>query len=60
VSKEFPLTERFQLNLRGEFYNLLNHANFELPGHILGSSNFGSVLSANDPRAVQLGLRLSF
>jgi hypothetical protein len=60
VSREFPLTERFKLDLRGEFYNLLNHANFELPGHVFGASNFGAILSANDSRAVQLGLRLSF
>src|SRR6185436_16376461 len=41
LSKEFPLTERFKVNLRGEFYNLLNHANFELPGHVYGAANFG-------------------
>ena len=60
LSKEFPLAERFRLDLRGEFYNLLNHANFELPGHVFGASNFGAVLCAKDARAVQLGLRLSF
>jgi hypothetical protein len=60
LSKDLPVNERFQLNLRGEFYNLLNHANFELPGHVFGAANFGSVLSADPPRAVQLGLRLSF
>jgi hypothetical protein len=60
LSKEFPVTERFDFELRAEFYNLLNHANFELPGHVFGASNFGAVLSADDPRAVQLGLRFSF
>ncbi len=60
LSKEFRLAERYQLDLRGEFYNLLNHANFELPGHVLGAANFGTVLSARASRAIQLGLRVSF
>ena len=60
LSKEFPVTERFKLDLRSEFYNLLNHANFELPGHVFGAANFGTVLSARAARAIQLGLRVSF
>lgn len=60
LSKEFSVAERFRLDMRGEFYNLLNHANFELPGHVLGAANFGTVLSARAPRGIQLGLRLSF
>lgn len=60
LSKEFPLKERFKLDLRGEFYNLLNHANFELPGHVMGAANFGTVLSAQPSRAIQLGARVSF
>jgi hypothetical protein len=60
LSKEFQLTERYKLDTRAEFYNLLNHANFDLPGHVLGASNFGAVLSARAARAVQLGLRISF
>jgi hypothetical protein len=60
LQKEFPITERFKLEFRGEFYNLFNRANFELPGHVLGAANFGTVLSARPARAMQLGLRLSF
>lgn len=60
LSKEFPLTERYKFELRAEFYNLLNHANFELPGHVFGAANFGAVLSAENPRTIQLGLRFSF
>lgn len=60
LQKEFAITERYKFELRGEFYNLFNHANFELPGHVLGAANFGSVLSARPARAIQLGLRLSF
>ncbi len=32
VSKRFPVTERTNLEFRGEFYNILNHANFAAPG----------------------------
>ena len=60
LSKEFAPTESFKVDLRGEFYNLLNHSNFEMPGHALGAANFGAVLSARPSRSVQLGVRLSF
>lgn len=60
LAKEFSLTERLRLDLRGEFYNLLNHPNFDLPGHTLGNPDFGVVLSARAPRTIQAGLRLSF
>lgn len=60
TAKQFRITERYRADLRAEFYNLLNHANFEVPGHTLGSADFGVVSSARPARTVQLGLRLSF
>lgn len=60
AAKEFTLTERLRIDLRGEFYNALNHANFDLPGHTLGAPDFGVILSTRHPRTVQLGLRFSF
>jgi len=60
IEKNFALTERFRLDLRGEFYNLLNHAIFNVPGFTLGSADFGVVSSARPPRTVQLAARLSF
>jgi hypothetical protein len=32
LEKSFELTELMKFDLRGEFYNLLNHANFSIPG----------------------------
>lgn len=31
LSKQFDVTERFKIQLRAEFFNVLNHANFENP-----------------------------
>ena len=53
------------LQFRGDFFNLFNHPNFDVPSHVLGSSNFAKVLSANaygtkPPRQIQLSLRYAF
>ena len=64
--KTIPLrTERQRLQFRGEFFNLANHPNLDIPNHVLGSPNFGEVQSANaygnkPPRQIQLGLKYSF
>ena len=55
------LTERASVLLRFEGFNLLNHANFGLPGSSVSASNtFGIINGAGDPRIVQLGARVSF
>ncbi len=66
--KTFPIGERFRLQFRGEIFNIWNHPNFSgvatgyagtnSTGQLIG--NFGEVVSAEDPREVQLALRLSF
>lgn len=60
VLRDFYLREQLRLQFRGEMFNLLNHANFGLPGRVLGNADFGIVNSAQAPRRVQLGLRLVF
>ncbi|MGJ5818889.1 carboxypeptidase regulatory-like domain-containing protein [Paludibaculum fermentans] len=60
VSRQFRLTERFRTDLRGEFYNLLNTVNFDVPGHTLGAADFGTIQSSRPARTIQVGLRLSF
>ncbi len=55
-----PLAESQILQLRGEFFNVFNHPNFNNPTASVTSSNFGQVLGANSPRIVQLGLKLVF
>ncbi len=60
TERAFRLTERYKLELRGEFYNLFNHANFNVPGFTYGAADFGVVTSARPGRTVQLAAKLAF
>jgi hypothetical protein len=55
-----PIREEMRLELRGDFFNALNHTNFNEPGGSLGTPNFGRVTSARLPRTIQLGLKFWF
>ena len=60
TERTFRLNERLKFELRGEFYNLFNHANFNAPGVTYGAADFGVVTSAHPGRTVQLAVRLAF
>jgi hypothetical protein len=60
LEKSFLLAEHWKFDLRAEFYNLLNHAIFNIPGFTLGAADFGVVSSARSPRTAQIAARLSF
>jgi hypothetical protein len=60
LSKNFKITERWSTELRGEFFNVLNHANFDIPGHTLGNPDFGVISAAEPARTVQVALRVVF
>jgi hypothetical protein len=60
MEKSFQLTEGLRFDMRGEFYNLLNHANFNLPGLTYGAADFGVITSAKPARTVQLSAKLAF
>ena len=67
--------ERLKLEIRGDFFNIFNHANFLNPGvnnngdgtfagvfvgNNINSGQFGQITSTYDPRIIQLAMRLSF
>lgn len=58
--KDVRLTGAASLQVRGEVFNLFNHANFDLPDNFFGSPTFGRILSAGSPRRIQLGAKLIF
>ena len=65
VSKRFKLTERVELQLLAEGFNVLNRANFGVPNNTFGSGvnplpTFGQPTQAFDPRQFQFGMRVSF
>ena len=61
IAKNTPLTEALNLRFTAEFYNTFNHPRFAAPGNQVGSPLFGLVTAqANQPRAIQFGLRLDF
>ncbi len=60
VFKQFPLNEHIRFQLRGEAFNILNHANFNAPTTALGNANFGRILGARDPRQIQIAAKLTF
>ena len=60
VLKNFTLYEQAMLQFRAEFFNLFNHANFNLPANRLTQSTYGRITSALDPRILQFGLKFRF
>ncbi len=60
LHKHLLLGEDMRLQLRGEAFNLLNHANFKLPDAFVGSPTFGQIVSAHSPRRYQFGVKLIF
>jgi hypothetical protein len=58
VTKDSKIGDLFTLQFRAEFFNALNHTNFDLPDNFLGSPTFGTILSAQSPRRIQFGIKL--
>jgi hypothetical protein len=72
VGRDFPIRERLRLKLRGEAFNILNHANFQTPNvslnttantsgqAIFNSPAFGLITAARAARFLQLVARIEF
>ena len=61
VVKQFKVRERLTLQLRGEFFNAFNNTNFaDAPGRTAFTPSFGRYFAAENPRQVQIALKLLF
>jgi hypothetical protein len=52
--------ERVNLEIRADFFNILNHTEFANPITAATSQFFGQVINTYDPRIIQLAARLNF
>ena len=60
LSKNFRVTERTHLQIRGEAFNTFNHVNYGNPNTNIASSLFGKITSAATARYLQLGVKFVF
>ena len=60
LSKDFRLSEQRRLAFRTEFFNAFNHFNPGLPNTTIGDPSVGVITTGNDPRSIQLSLKLYF
>ena len=61
VSKTTALYgERLKLEIRADFFNIFNHAEFKNPITNISSPLFGQITGTADPRIIQLAARFSF
>jgi hypothetical protein len=57
ITKIVPINEAMHFEIRGEFFNIFNHTQFNNPSGDISSENFGNVTSARDPRIGQLSAK---
>jgi hypothetical protein len=60
VYKDIPFTERLNFQLRFEFFNLFNRANYANVNTNIPDGSFGAATGSHEPRFWQVGGRLSF
>jgi len=60
LQKNTRITEGTSVEVRGEFFNIFNHAQFLNPVGNYISSNFGQVTAARDPRIGQVSVKFIF
>jgi hypothetical protein len=57
ISKRTVIKENYAFDLRFEFFNIFNHAQFTNPGGNITGSSFGIVTNARDPRIGQVSAK---
>jgi len=65
IIKNVKLGETTRLQLRGEFFDVFNHANFGQPGNVVGTPTFGQITNTRFPtgesgssRQIQFAVKL--
>jgi len=58
--RRVPVGGARSIELRAEVFNLLNTPNFAQPISVAGAANFGTIITAFDPRVAQLAVKFSF
>ena len=58
--KSFSVTERIKVQYRLELFNAFNHTALNNPDTSASSGSFGQIVSARDPRIIQMALRIRF
>jgi hypothetical protein len=60
LNREFHMKENMRLEMRADFFNVMNHANWSAPTVSITSAQFGQVTSFGGPRLIQMALKLYF
>ena len=60
LQKNTQIKERMSLQIRFEFFNIFNHAQFTNPTGTINSSTFGLVTGARDGRIGQAAVKFTF
>ena len=61
LSRSFRVTERLKTEFRADFFNILNHANWQSIGTSVSSgTTFGQVTAFGSPRLIQMAMKFYF
>ena len=65
LSRQFQLRERWKMEFRSDFFNIMNHGNWGGAGSAMGTSvsnsaTFGQITTFGAPRLIQMALKVYF
>ncbi len=54
------VSERWKIDVRADFFNIMNHANWNNPSNTMSSATFGQVTAFGSPRIIQMAMKVYF
>jgi len=60
LSRRFKFNERLSLDFRSDFFNIMNHANWNNPATGITTSTFGQITGFGSPRIIQMSTKFFF